>query len=96
MEDSKNLLQAQYEKNIKNLFKNFLCVLEELKSDHDRNFGKLAESLPSEYLNLLKQADYFDDDHMFFLRKKVLDLGNNSLRSQNQDLDKFIVEFKFN
>jgi hypothetical protein len=96
MEDSKNLFQAQYEKNIKNLFKNFLYILEELKSDHDRNFGKLVESLPSEYLNLLKQADYFDDDQMFFLRKKVLDLGNNSLRSQNQDLEKFIVEFKFN
>lgn len=97
MQDSnKETLQKNHEKNIKNLFKNFLYILEELKNDHDRNFGKLCESLPSEYLSLIQQADYFDDDQMFFLRKKVLDIGNDALRNQKEELERFYVEFKFN
>jgi len=97
MQDSnKEMTQKNHEKNIKNLFKSFLYILEELKSDHDRNFGKLCDSLPSEYLNLIQQADYFDDDQMFFLRKKVLDIGNDALRNQKEEFERFYVEFKFN
>ena len=96
MSRSKDMVQKIHEKNIKNLFKSFLYILEELKNDHDRNFGKLAEALPSEYLNIIKQADYFDDDQMFFLRKKVLDIGNDALRNQKEEFEKITVEFKFN
>ena len=34
-------------------------------------------------------------DKMQYLRKRVLDLGNDSLRNQSEDLEKFTVHFKF-
>jgi len=93
MED-KDILQERYEKHIKNLFKSFLFILEDLNDDHCINFAKLKRALP-DYKELIDQADYFDQDKMKFLRKRVLDLGNDSLRCQNEDLDKFTVIFNF-
>lgn len=94
-ENDNELLQERYEKHIKDLFKSFLVVLEDLKNDHEIHFKKLKKSLPLEYHNLVSQADYFDDEKMQYLRKKVLDSGNNSMRDQNEDLQKFTVHFKF-
>jgi hypothetical protein len=93
MED-KEILQDRYEKHIKNLFKSFLFILEDLNDDHSINFAKLKRAIP-EHSDLIDQANYFDQDKMQFLRKRVLDLGNDSLRGQNEDLEKFTVIFKF-
>jgi len=93
MED-KDILQDRYEKHIKNLFKSFLYILEDLNDDHNINFAKLKRSLP-EHSDIIDQANYFDKNKMQFLRKRVLDLGNDSLRNQNEDLEKFTVIFKF-
>lgn len=94
-EEDKEILQDRYEKHIKNLFKSFLCLLEDLNEEHTIHFAKLKKGLPEMYHTLIDQANYFDQDKMQYLRKKVLDLGNDSLRSQNEDLEKFTVEFKF-
>ncbi len=94
-DEDKEILQDRYEKHIKNLFKSFLFVLEDLNNDHNINFAKLKRAIPETYHSLIDQANYFDYDKMQFLRKRVLDLGNDSLRGQNEDLEKFTVEFKF-
>jgi hypothetical protein len=93
MED-KVILQERYEKHIKNLFKSFLFILEDLNDDHSINFAKLKRALPN-HKDLIDQANYFDQDKMQFLRKRVLDLGNDSLRGQNEDLEKFTVILNF-
>ena len=94
-EEDKEILQDRYEKHIKNLFKSFLCLLEDLNEDHTINFAKLKRPLPVAYHSLIDQANYFDYDKMQYLRKRVLDLGNDSLRNQSEDLEKFTVHFKF-
>lgn len=91
----KEILEERYEKHIKNLFKGFLFILEDLNDDHSINFAKLKRHIP-EHSNLIDQANYFDQDKMKFLRKRVLDLGNESLRGQSEDLEKFTVIFNFN
>ena len=93
MED-KVILQERYEKHIKNLFKSFLFILEDLNDDHNINFAKLKRALP-DHKDIIDQANYFDKDKMQFLRKRVLDLGNDSLRGQNEDLEKFTVILNF-
>jgi len=92
----KEILQDRYEKHVKGLFKSFLHLLEDLNEDHNIHFTKLKISLPEKYHALIDQANYFDFKKMQYLRKRVLDMGNDSLRNQNEDLDKFIVHFKFN
>ena len=48
------------------------------------------------YKALIEQADYFSEDKMQYLRKKVLDMGNDNIRSNDDDLEKFTIEFEFN
>jgi hypothetical protein len=49
-----------------------------------------------EHKDLVEQADYFDENKMQYLRKKVLDMGNDNIRSNDDDLEKFTIEFEFN
>ena len=94
-EHDKEILSDRYEKHIKSLFKGFLHLLEDLNEEHNIHFTKLKLALPEMYHPLINQANYFDFEKMQYLRKRVLDLGNDSLRNQNEDLEKFTVEFKF-
>jgi len=93
--DAKGLLGDYYGRNTKKLFKTFLILLEDLKTEHEISFCKLHKSLP-EHKALLEQADYFGEDKMQYLRKKVLDMGNDNIRSNDDDLEKFTIEFEFN
>ena len=92
--DARGLLGEHYHRNTKKLFKSFLILLEDLKTDHDIHFCKLRKNLP-EHKALIEQADYFDEKKMQYLRKKILDTGNENIRSNDDDLDKFTIEFQF-
>ena len=93
--DAKALLGEYYGRNTKRLFKTFLILLEDLKTEHDIQFCKLRKNLPK-HKELLEQADYFDEDKMQYLRKKVLDMGNDNIRNNDDDLEKFTIQFEFN
>ena len=69
--------------------------MEDLKNEHDSNFNKLRDSLPEEYQPILNQADYFDDDKMQHLRKRILDVGNESLRNILYEVQNFTITFDF-
>ena len=92
--DARGLLGEHYHRNTKKLFKSFLILLEDLKTDHDIHFCKLRKNLP-EHKALIEQADYFDEKKMQYLRKKILDAGNENIRSNDDDLEKFTIEFQF-
>ncbi len=81
-------------KHIKTLFKSFIILIEDLHKEHEINFNKLKESLPEDQ-RLIVQADYFDEDKLRYLRKKVLDMGNEVIRSNDSDLENFTISFKF-
>ena len=89
------VLQTVYAKNTKILFKSFLILIEDLNNDHLRNFEKLRNSIPEEYHTLLDQADYFDQKKLQYLRKKILDLGNDSIRTAEDSFENFTISFKF-
>ena len=93
--DAKGLLQEHYSRSTKNLFKNFLVLLEDLQVEHCINFSKLKRNLPKEYKAIVDQADYFDRDKMQYLRKRVLDIGNEAVRSTDMDLELLEIHFEF-
>jgi hypothetical protein len=84
-----------YSKAIKLVFKSFLIMVEDLHVEHQIQFGKLKDKLPKEYLDIVDQADYLDEEKKQYLRKKILDIGNESIRRVNEELSKISVEFKF-
>ena len=93
--DPQDTVNAIYSKSTKILFKSFLVLMEDLHQDHMINFAKLRKALPEEYSSLIDQADYFDQHKMQYLRKKILDMGNESIREANNDLENFTISFKF-
>ena len=89
------LVNSAYSKNTKILFKSFLVLIEDLHKDHAINFEKLKEALPSEYHSLIKQANYFDNQKLQYLRKKILDMGNETIRETENSFENFTISFKF-
>lgn len=69
--------------------------MEDLQNEHQISFDKLRDAFPDQ-VDLINQADYFDDRKMQYLRKKILDMGNESLRESNTNLEKFTIKFNFN
>jgi hypothetical protein len=73
-----------------------LILLEDLSVEHAIHFGKLRSSLPSEYHPIIDQANYLDKDKVQYLRKKILDIGNDTIRKFENESEKFTISFKFN
>lgn len=88
-------VQQHYDKSTRFLFKDFLKLAEDLKEEHDAHFERLRNNVPEEFRPLVDQANYFDDRKMKWVRKRVLDLGNDSLRRSEEDLDKVVMHFNF-
>jgi len=81
--------------NTTQLFKQFLRIIEDLKFDHDEAFRKLRENMPVEYLPLLNVGNYFDGNKMALLRKRILDMGNEAIRTSDTEMEEFTVSFAF-
>ena len=84
----KELLEFQVNRNIINLYKSFLIILEDMQDEHRNNFNKLKNAMP-ENNELISQADYWDESKMEYIRKKVLDQGNSTQREIIGQLEKF-------
>jgi hypothetical protein len=92
--EAKDFLSDRFNGSTKNLFKSFLVIIEDLHAENEICFAKLRRALP-EHEDLLNQANYLDESKMKYLRKKILDLGNESIRGSNSDLEKFTIKFNF-
>jgi len=93
MKSERELLEFQILRNITNLYKSFLILVEDLSEDHKLQFDKLKEALP-EHEKLLSQAEYLDDAQLNYLRKKILDNGNHVRREIFTCMENFNIEFK--
>lgn len=73
------------------LFRNFLVILEDLQEEHRSVYLRLLEQTPDDLKPLIAQADYFDDRKLEWLRKRVLDLGNEAIRDNENYVE---IHFK--
>lgn len=89
-----SILDFTIRRNITNLFKDFLVILEELEDSHSEALNKLYEVLPEESKKNLYLADHFTDEKMERLRKQVLSKGNDCLRSIQEQTNKLDIKFK--
>ena len=91
--NGKEYLNDRVRNNTSDLFKRMLMVLEDIKHEHDRQFALLYNSAPESFKPVVKQAHYLDEDKMAHLRKRILDMGNESIRKTVSDMDMIHVEF---
>jgi hypothetical protein len=93
--DAKQSLSKKSTKSISFLFKQYLMLIEDLKFEHDQYLKKIKTEVPSEYHNVIDNADTFDEEKMSRIRKRVLDIGNETIRSLDNELEDFTVNFVF-
>jgi hypothetical protein len=93
MKKERELLEFQVLRTIVNLYKGFLLTIEDLNKDHKMQFDKLKQSIP-EHEDLLRQAEYLDEAQLNYLRKKILDNGNDARRELMSYMENFDINFK--
>jgi hypothetical protein len=93
--DAKQTLSKKTSKSISFLFKQYLMLIEDLKFEHDQYVKKIKQEIPSEFHNVIDNADSFNEEKMSRIRKRVLDLGNETIRSMDSDISDFSVNFVF-
>jgi hypothetical protein len=77
------------------LFKDMLVIIEDLKFEHDSQFRKILDVLPTEHHNLIYAANYLTDEKSVRLRKRILDIGNEAIRDFSDEFEKYTVTFVF-
>ena len=93
--NAKEFLAKKSSKSISQLFKQYLMLIEDLKFEHDQYVKKIKSEIPSEYHNIIDNADTFDEEKMSRIRKRILDLGNESIRSFDTEMNDFSLSFVF-
>jgi hypothetical protein len=93
--DAKQTLSKKSSKSISFLFKQYLMLVEDLKFEHDQYLKKIKSEIPSEFHNIIDNANTFDEDKLSRLRKRVLDIGNETIRSLDDEMNDFTINFVF-
>jgi len=89
----KEYLNDRVKTNTSDLFKRMLTILEDIKHEHDRQFNLLYSSAPDSFKPVVRQANYLDEEKMSLYRKRVLDMGNESIRKILSEMESTRVEF---
>ena len=87
----KEFLIFQVHRNITSLYKRYLNLIEDIQEEHVNMLNKLNSKVDQE---TLKNVDYFDDNKYNYLRKKILDLGNETVREITKNLELLNMEIK--
>lgn len=90
-----NYLEKKYKQSITRIFKEMLKLIEDMKSDHDFHYTKLYENIPAEYHAVINTANHFTEPKSLWIRKRILDIGNDSLREFSSEMENYTVSFIF-
>jgi hypothetical protein len=90
IDGARDLLEFQVNRNIVNLYKSFLVLTEDLYHDNQTGFARLKRIL-DEDPDVVDQANCIDDAKLEYLRKKILDAGNDCVRQTLSDLENYSI-----
>jgi hypothetical protein len=89
----KEYLVFQIHRNIVNLYKRQLSILEDLRVDHEAMLSKLKTKLPKDFIY---DINYMDKERYSYLRKKILDSGNEAIRDFEKSVENLEINLKAN
>ena len=87
----KELLTFQINRGIVNLYKKYFLIIQDLKQEHEILLEKVAQETSPDFP---QKIDYFTEDKYNYIRKKILDAGNDSIRELEKTLEVIEVRFK--
>jgi hypothetical protein len=91
--EAKDYLEIALNNQTRALFVSFIECLEDIKRQHNSSMFKLMENLPEEHRGKVIQASFFDEEAYQHFRKVALDHGNATIRMNNNELNKFKIDF---
>ena len=71
-------------------------MVEDMKQDHDFHYEKLYQHIPQEYHSVIDTANHFTPEKINWIRKRILDVGNESIRNFHSNIDNYTITFVFN
>ena len=93
--NAKKKLESSSNDQISSLFKLMLMMVEDMKKAHDFHYQQLYENIPDQYHGVINTADHFTPEKVNWIRKRILDVGNESIRNLAAELDNYTVTFVF-
>lgn len=90
-EKIKEYLRFQLNRNIISLYKRYFEIIDDLRLDHKIMLEKMQKSYPEEFV---ENIDYFNDDKYNYIRKKILDAGNDAIRNVESSFKPIKVSLK--
>lgn len=87
----KDYVSFQIHKSLVNLYKRYLNLIEDIQEDHHTMIDKISDKVDQE---TIKNIDYFDNNKYNYLRKKILDIGNETIREIEKNFEFIKMEFK--
>jgi hypothetical protein len=88
------ILHFQIRRLIVALFKNYLNLADDVREQHQQMLEKIEPFLLESEKDKLDLVDYFDEPKYNYIRKRILDLGNDSIREFETILGQYEIEFK--
>lgn len=88
------ILHFQIKRLIAALFKNYLNLAGDIQDQHQQMLDKIESLLPDTEKDKLDLVDYFDEAKYNYIRKRILDLGNDSIREFETILSQYEIQFK--
>ena len=93
--NAKKNLEKLSNDEISILFNMMLILVEAMKKHHDFHYEKLYKNIPKKYHPIIDTADHFTPDKADWIRKIILDCGNESIRNLCSRIDNYQVSFTF-
>lgn len=87
----KSFVHFQIQRNVIALYKKYINLIEDMQEDHLNMLNKLNSKVD---LETLKNVDYFDENKYNYIRKKILDSGNEAIREIERNLEKLNFTLK--
>lgn len=87
--DLKEYVLFHIQRNITNLYKRYIVITEDLRGEHKTMLAKVAKENTSEFV---ENIDYFDDRKYTYIRKKILDAGNEVCRDLERHFELLELE----
>lgn len=93
MEDErlKDYMAFQLSRNVISLYKKLFEIVEDIKQEHTAMLQKVEKKTSKEFIDSI---DYLDDNKINYIRKKILDSGNDAVRNIENNFKAVTITLK--
>jgi hypothetical protein len=90
-EKIKDYLKFQLNRNIISLYKKYFEMVDDLRQEHKLMIQKMEKASSKEFV---ENIDYFNEDKYNYIRKKILDNGNDAIRNIESSFKSISITLK--